>query len=575
MNNKLIILFIAFICLSAFRAERPVVTVFMIGDSTMANKKLEGGNPERGWGMMLPGFFSEDICIDNHAVNGRSSKSFIDEGRWNVVVSKIKKGDYVFIQFGHNDEKSDSIRHTKPGTTFDENLRRFVNETRAKGGIPVLFNSIVRRNFVQPLDASISKDTRTEPGKEELPAEGETLYDTHGDYLNSPRNVAKELGVAFIDMNKLTHKLVEELGPIESKKLFMWVEPDKVPALPKGREDNTHLNVYGARVVAGLAVDAIGAAVPELAKYIRRYSYVVAKDGSGDFFTIQEAINAVPDFRKNIRTVILVRRGVYKEKLIVPESKINISLIGENGAVLTNDDYADKANAFGENMGTSGSSTCYIYAPDFYVENLTFENSSGPVGQAVACFVSADRAFFKNCRFLGFQDTLYTYGKQSRQYYEDCYIEGTVDFIFGWSVAVFNRCHIHSKGDGYVTAPSTDQGKKYGYVFYDCKLTGDAQAGKVYLSRPWRPYAQAIFISCELGKHIVPAGWNNWNKKEAEKTVFYAEYQSKGEGANPKGRVAFSHQLKTLKGYEIESVLAGNDGWNPVKDGNKLVEVKR
>ena len=544
----------AFILCSAFRADKPVVTVFMIGDSTMANKKLDGGNPERGWGMVLPGFFSEDIRIDNHAANGRSSRSFISEGRWEKVISKVKKGDYVFIQFGHNDEKADPTRHTDPGTTFDDHLRRYVNETRAKGGIPVLFNSIVRRNFVQPKDTSISKDVRRTPGESEPPKEGTVLFDTHGAYLDSPRNVAKELRVAFIDMNKITHDLVEGLGPVESKKLFMFVEPDQVPAFPKGREDNTHLNVYGARVIAGLAVEAIGKAVPELAPYIRHYDYVVAQDGSGDFFTVQEAINAVPDFRKNIRTTILIRKGTYKEKIIIPESKINV---------------------FGENMGTSGSSSCYIYAPDFYAENITFENSAGPVGQAVACFVSADRAFFKNCRFLGFQDTLYTYGKQSRQYYEDCYIEGTVDFIFGWSTAVFNRCHIHSKRDGYVTAPSTDQGKKYGYVFYDCKLTASPEAKKVYLSRPWRPYAQAVFVRCELGQHVLPEGWNNWGKKENEKTAFYAEYDSRGEGANPKARAAFSHQLKTLKGYEIETVLAGDDGWNPVKNGNHLLDVKR
>ena len=186
-----------------------------------------------------------------------------------------------------------------------------------------------------------------------------------------------------------------------------------------------------------------------------------------------------------------------------------------------------------------------------------------------------DSVYFKNCRFLGFQDTLYTYSKQSRQYYEDCYIEGTVDFIFGWSTAVFNRCHIHSKRDGYVTAPSTDKGKKYGYVFYDCKLTAEPEATKVYLSRPWRPYAQAVFIRCELGKHILPVGWNNWGKKENEKTVFYAEYESRGEGANPKARAAFSQQLKNLQGYEITTVLAGEDGWNPVADGNKLITVKR
>lgn len=576
-GNKMIwLLAAAFILLSAFRADKPVVTIFMIGDSTMANKKMDGGNPERGWGMVLPGFFSEDVRIDNHAANGRSSKSFISEGRWEKVISKVKKGDYVFIQFGHNDEKADSTRHTDPGTTFDDNLRRFVNETRAKGGIPVLFNSIVRRNFVQPKDASIAKDIRRIPGtSKEQPKEGTVLFDTHGAYLDSPRNVAKELGVTFIDLNKITHDLVQGLGPVESKKLFMFVEPNRVPAFPKGREDNTHLNIYGARTVAGLAVEAIGKEIPELTKYIRHYDYVVAQDGSGDFFTVQEAVNAVPDFRKNVRTTILVRKGTYKEKIIIPESKINISLIGEDGTILTNDDFANKKNVFGENMGTSGSSGCYIYAPDFYAENITFENSAGPVGQAVACFVSADRAYFKNCRFLGFQDTLYTYGKQSRQYYEDCYIEGTVDFIFGWSTAVFNRCRIHSKGDGYVTAPSTDKGKKYGYVFYDCRLTADKEVAKVYLSRPWRPYAQAVFVRCELGKHILPEGWHNWGKRENEKTVFYAEYDSKGAGANPQARAAFSRQLKNLKGYEPVTVLAGDDGWNPVRDGNRLLDVKR
>jgi pectinesterase len=259
----------------------------------------------------------------------------------------------------------------------------------------------------------------------------------------------------------------------------------------------------------------------------------------------------------------------------VPESKINISLIGETGAVITNDDYANKKNAFGESMGTSGSSSIYIYAPDFYAENITFRNSSGPVGQAVACFVSGDRAFFKNCRFLGFQDTLYTYDADSRQYYEDCYIEGTVDFIFGWSTAVFNRCHIHSIGNGYVTAPATLADTKYGYVFYDCTLTAADGVDKVYLSRPWRPNAKAVYIRCNLGKHIVPAGWNNWNKKEAEKTVTYAEYQSTGEGASASTRAKFSKQLKSLKGYEIGDVLGGNDGWNPAENGNDLLSIKR
>lgn len=258
--------------------------------------------------------------------------------------------------------------------------------------------------------------------------------------------------------------------------------------------------------------------------------------------------------------------------MVIPESKINISLIGEDGAILTNDDFASKKNYFGEEMSTSGSSTCYIYAPDFYAENITFENSAGRVGQAVACFVSGDRAYFKNCRFLGNQDTLYTYGKDSRQFYDCCYIEGTVDFIFGWSTALFKDCTIHSLGDGYVTAPSTDKGKKYGYVFINCKLTGAAEARKVYLSRPWRPYAQAVYIHCDLGKHILPAGWNNWGKKENEKTAFYAEYQNRGEGASTGERASFGKQLKNTDGYGEAQILAGDDGWNPVKNGNALLQ---
>lgn len=521
------------------------ITIFTIGDSTMSNKKLDNNGQERGWGQMLPAFFnSENVVVDNHAVNGSSSKSFINEGRWDKVLVKIKKGDYVFIQFGHNDQKPNEKRHTDPGSTFDDNLRKFVNETRAKGATPVLFSSIIRRNFNE---------------------EG-ILIDTHGDYLKSPKNVAEELGVAFIDLNKITHDLVQGLGVEPSKELFMWVGD---------KQDNSHLRIKGGRIVAKLAAQAIVEKVPALADFTQWYDFVVAKDGSGDFFNVQDAINEVPDFRKSVRTNILIRKGTYKEKLIIAASKINVALTGEEGAILTYDDYAAKLNIFGENKGTSGSSSCYIYGNDFSAVNITFENSSGPVGQAVACFIDGDRAYFKKCRFLGFQDTLYTYGKNSRQYYEDCYIEGTVDFIFGWATAVFNKCTIHSLRDGYVTAPSTDQGKAYGYVFYDCTLTADKDANKVYLSRPWRPYAQAVFINTLMGKHITPEGWNNWGKKENEKTAYYAEYNSKGEGANPKARVAFSHQLNNLDNYSMSQVLGGNDGWNPAANGNALTETRR
>lgn len=559
---------VAVLLLSAFKADN-VVTVFMIGDSTMANKSLDAGNQERGWGHVLGGFFSENIRVENHAVNGRSSKSFIDEGRWQKVLDRIRPGDYVLIQFGHNDEKADEKRHTDPGTTFDDNLRKFVSETRSKGGIPVLFNSIVRRNFGENANAIAADDVRSE--KSTAVEEGDKLVDTHGKYLDSPRNVAREMKVSFIDLNDATRQLVESYGVEGSKKLFMWIPEGVSPACPKGRQDNTHLNVFGARRVASMAADSLASHFPELAKEVRHYDYVVAKDGSGDFFTVQEAINAVPDFRKNKRTTILVRSGEYKEKLIVPASKINVSMIGEEGAVITNDGYAKKLNALGDEMSTSGSSTAYIYAPDFYAENITFANTAGRVGQAVACFIEGDRVYFKHCRFIGNQDTLYTYGKESRQYYEDCYVEGTVDFIFGWSTAVFRNCEIHSVGNGYVTAPATDKGKKYGYVFWNCRLTAAPEAKSVYLSRPWRPYAQVVYIQCQLGKHILPAGWDNWRNPANEKTVFFAEYKNTGDGADTKQRVSYGKQLKSITGYSPEDVLKGNDGWNPIANGNTLL----
>ena len=552
---------VALLALTAFTANERKITVFMIGDSTMANKSITGSKPERGWGHVLGGFFTEDIVVDNHAVNGRSSKSFIDEGRWDKVLSRIKPGDYVVIQFGHNDEKSQEKLHTIPGTTFDANLERFVREARERGAHPILMSAIVRRNFIAPQEQPGAVTAR------DGQVEGDTLYDTHGSYLDSPRNVAKRLDVPFVDANRITHELVQGLGREDSKKLFMWVAPNTVPAMPKGSVDNTHLNVYGARVVAGLLVDAMATVVPALAPYVRHYDFVVAKDGSGDFFTVQEAVNAVPDYRKEARTTIYIRKGIYNEKLVIPASKINVSLVGADGAVISGDDYANKPNRFGENMGTSGTSTCYIYAPDLICENLTFENTAGRVGQAVACFVGSDRVVFRRCRFLGNQDTLYNFGKYSRQYFENCYIEGTVDFIFGSSTAVFNRCTIHSLGRGYLTAPSTPRDVAYGYVFMDCHLTAADGVEKVYLGRPWRPYGKSVFIRCEMGSHILPAGWHNWKKPESEKTCFFAEYRSVGAGAaTKKERAKFSHQLRSLKGYSIEDILAGEDGWNPIGD---------
>lgn len=257
------------------------VTVFMIGDSTMANKPLDKENQERGWGQMLPIYFEGPIKVDNHAVNGRSSKSFIDEGRWEKVREQIRPGDYVIIQFGHNDEKAKSPdRYTVPGSTFDANLKKFVNETREKGGTPILMNSIVRRNFPANGIAAAQTDDRQKTwkkGLENYPAEGDTLVDTHGDYRIAPRNVAEEMGVAFVDMNALTHELVQGLGKDASKSLYMWMPVGVYEFAPNGRIDNTHLNVFGGIVVSRLAVNALAEKVPALRPYIRRTVYNLNK----------------------------------------------------------------------------------------------------------------------------------------------------------------------------------------------------------------------------------------------------------------------------------------------------------
>ncbi|WP_316817188.1 pectinesterase family protein [Pedobacter nyackensis] len=296
-----------------------------------------------------------------------------------------------------------------------------------------------------------------------------------------------------------------------------------------------------------------------------RSRIVVAKDGSGDFKTVQEAINAVPDFRNEV-TVIFIKNGVYKEKLNLSASKRMVKMLGESldQTIITYDDYAQKKNRFGEEMGTSGSSGFYIYGDRFSAENITFENTAGPVGQAVALWIAGDKVSFFNCRMLGFQDTLYTYGKGSRQYFYKCYISGTVDFIFGSATAVFEDCTIYCKRAGYITAASTPDTSKYGYVFKNCKIEGSAPEATVYLGRPWRPTAKTVFLNCELSPVVKPEGWHNWSNQNNEKTAFYAEYQNRGKGAVASKRVDWSHQLTDEEAANYTTIKIFN-GWDPAK----------
>ena len=267
---KSILLSISVICGLTAAMPDKTTTIFVIGDSTAANKDTTGGKVERGWGMMLQNCFDADyIVVDNHAVNGRSSKSFLGEGRWDKLLSKIRPGDYVIIQFGHNDEKAQPERHTDPGSTFDENLARYVRETREHGGIPVLMNPVVRRNFLvkAPVIAD-DEQLRTSTFSDGVKmVEGDTLIDTHGLYRVAPRNVARLMNCHFIDANQITHDLEQGLGREASKKLHMWFRPGEEPSVPQGKQDNTHYNIYGAQVVADLLADALCEEIPLLKAY--------------------------------------------------------------------------------------------------------------------------------------------------------------------------------------------------------------------------------------------------------------------------------------------------------------------
>ena len=324
MRKISLVLSVALLILFTMGAGKKKITVFMIGDSTMANKPYDNEKPERGWGMALQGFFTDDIIVDNHAVNGRSSKSFINEGRWQVVLDKIKPGDYVIIQFGHNDEKPKEDRHTDPGSTFDANLTKFVTETREKGGKPILMNAVVRRNFLKHEETNDDDEKlRSTVFTGEKKEEGDVLVDTHGDYRVAPQNVAEKTATPFVDANLITHELEQGLGPEESKKLHMWFKPGENPSIPNGREDNTHYNIYGAHVVAGLLVDEIAKQVPELKKFVRHYDFIVANDGKGNYMDLQKAVDAVPIGKK---TTIRILNGQWKKPHVPKGKKIKFSL---------------------------------------------------------------------------------------------------------------------------------------------------------------------------------------------------------------------------------------------------------
>ena len=529
--------------LAASMTAQNQIVLRLMGDSTMADKDLSYENPERGWGQRLKSHVDGNVLVANYAQNGRSTKSVQTLGIWDRVKNDLKAGEYLFIQFGHNDSKeSDTTRYAAPFGAYQDNIRLFVDHALKVGAKPVLFTPVSRRWF---------------------DSEGNLKRECHGDYPAAVKQVAAEYGLPLIDANEITQQWLIGLGDEPSRKYYMWIEKGTNPKHPDGKVDNTHTNVAGARQIVNLLLPEIVKVVPELAQHVVDYDFVVAKDGSGDFFTVQEAVNAAPDYCKQDETTIFIKDGIYNEKVTIPTNKQKLHLIGQSveNTIITYSDYALKKGSTGYEMGTSATSTVFLYGDDFLAENITIENASGEgkeIGQACAITVDADRTAFINCRFIANQDTIYTYGKGQRQYYRGCWIEGTTDFIFGASTCWFEDCTILSKKNSYVTAASTPEGAEFGYVFKNCRLIHDENTDKVYLGRPWRPFAKTVFIDCELGDHILKEGWHNWNKPYAEKTVFYAESGSRGPGAaSAKERVKWSRQLKASQvgKYTPENVL--------------------
>lgn len=302
-------------------------------------------------------------------------------------------------------------------------------------------------------------------------------------------------------------------------------------------------------------------------KYDNPDTLFVARDGTAEFRNIDDAIEVCRAFME-YHKVIFVKKGTYKEKLIVPSWLTNIEICGEDrdNTIIT---YDDHANVFipgtDRKMGTFRTYTVRVDGNDITFRNITIENNAARLGQAVALHTQGDRLTFVNCRILGNQDTVYTGGINTRLYFKDCHIEGTTDFIFGPSTAWFENCTILSRTDSYITAASTPQNVEYGYVFNRCKIVAAEGVSKVYLGRPWRPYAHTLFMNCQLGKHILPVGWHNWSNTQNETTARYCEYNNHGEGAATKERAAWTRQLtkKEAAKVTLENVFRQNGGWIP------------
>lgn len=547
-----------FLCNSGLIAESNAAAgktkIVLVGDSTVTDNA--------GWGLGFKQFLTDDVQCLNTSRGGRSSQSFMTEGRWSNALAL--KGDYYLIQFGHNNEPGKPGRSTDM-PTFVANMKQYVDDARAIGAKPILLTPLTRRQW-----------DKEHPGK---------IKSSLAPYAKEVRKIATEKNVPLVDLQARSIELCESLGPEKC----LEFSPLKTNADGKIAYDGTHLNQNGYVQFARLVVEELQKNVPELAPVLRhepldakpvatevKFDAVVSADGSGTHATVQEAINAAPAAGAK-PFVILIKPGDYREHVVIPADRPRIKLVGDPGeterTVITAATNLKTPGTGGKTLSARESATVLIQAADFTADNLTFANSTtrDEKVQALAMYVEADRALFRKCRFLGWQDTLRAdapRGGVGRQYFRECYIEGHVDFIYAAGTAVFDHCHIHVKADGYITAASTPEATPHGYVFLDCQVTaGPAVERGFYLGRPWRCFAATAFIRCELPATVRPAGWDNWGKVENEQTARYVESGNTGPGANPVARVKWAKQLSAAEGAGItaQSVLAGADGWNPTK----------
>lgn len=504
------------------------VRIVLVGDSTVTD--------EQGWGLGFRRFLTAEAEVINAAASGRSSKSYLDEGRWTRALAL--HGDYYLIQFGHNDEPGKGAdRETDPSTTFTANLTKYITDARAIGATPVLVTSLTRRTF-----------------------DGDRIRPNLDPYVAATRNAAAANLTPVIDLHASSIALAERLGDAAWQAMS--------PKTADGGVDRTHLVAKSSVLVAELVANELRTRVAALASRLRQEPSqlaVVAASGTGDYTTVQAAIDAVPQSTSaDRRWTIFVQAGTYRERVYVQREKRFVALTAADSAqvTLTFDLHASMTGPDGLPMGTFRTPTLQIDADDFTAENLTIENGAGPVGQALALRVDGDRAVFRRCRFVGWQDTVLL--NRGRQYFEDSYISGHVDFIFGGATAWFERCTIHCRRDGYITAASTPKEAPFGFVFANGTIEGEPDV-RTYLGRPWRDFAQVTFLNMEMSSVVRSAGWHNWDRPEREQTSRYREYGSHGAGGDQLQRVAWSHALTRDEARALTPalVLRGADGWEP------------